>query len=135
MRVAIPTWDGRISPVFDVARRLLVVDVAADGEAGRNETAVEETQLAARARRLVDLGVGVLICGGISWPLERMLVSAGVRVIPRTCGSVEDVLRAFLSGQLTEQAFLMPGCCGRRRRSRARGRHGGRGFRMQGEIQ
>jgi hypothetical protein len=59
------------------------------------------------------------ICGGISWPLEVMLLSARVEVIPQTCGSVEDVLKAFMSGRLTEQAFVMPGCCGRRRRFHA----------------
>jgi predicted Fe-Mo cluster-binding NifX family protein len=58
----------------------------------------------------------VLICGAISRPLEAMLLSAGVEVIPQTCGPVEEVLKAFMSGKLTEKAFLMPGCCGRRRR-------------------
>ena len=31
MRVAIPTWTGRVSPVFDVAKRLLVVELQGDG--------------------------------------------------------------------------------------------------------
>ena len=126
MRVALPTWDSRVSPVFDVARRLLVVDVDRDTEIGRSKLDLEETRLAARASRVTALGVHVLICGAISWPLEAMLASAGVRVIPQTCGPVDDVLRAFLAGQLTSEAFLMPGCCGRRRRFRGGRRHGGR---------
>ncbi|MCK4341845.1 MAG: NifB/NifX family molybdenum-iron cluster-binding protein [Phycisphaerae bacterium] len=126
MRVALPTWDGRISPVFDVARRLLVVDVERDAEIGRSEVDLEETRLAARASRVTALGVHVLICGAISWPLEAMLTSAGIRLIPQICGPVEDVLRAFLAGQLPDEAFLMPGCCGRRRRFRGGRRHGGR---------
>jgi len=69
--------------------------------------------------------VDVLICGAISRPLEMMLVSEGMQVIPHTCGPVEDVIRAYVSGRLTDQAYLMPGCCGQRRRTRARG---GRGF-------
>jgi len=104
----------------------LVVDVERNAELGRSETDLEETQVAFRARRLTELGVHVLICGAISWPLEAMLVSAGVRVIAQTCGPVEDVLRAFLAGQLASEAFLMPGCCGRRRRFRGGRRHGGR---------
>ena len=126
MKVALPTWDGRVSPVFDVAKHLLVVDVERDTEIGRSEVDLEETRLAARASRVTALGVHVLICGAISWPLEGMLTSAGLRVIPRMCGPVEDVLRAFLAGQLANEAFLMPGCCGRRRRLRGGRRHGGR---------
>lgn len=126
MKVAIPTWDGRVSPVFDVAKRLLVVDVERDTEVGRSEVDLKEMRLAARVKRMTALGVHVLICGAISWPLEAMLTSAGARVIPQTCGPVDDVLRAFLAGQLASGAFLMPGCCGRRRRFRGGRRHGGR---------
>jgi predicted Fe-Mo cluster-binding NifX family protein len=121
MRVAIPISDGRISPVFDSARRLVLVDVDNGREVRRTEEGLEEPELAPRARRVAELGADVLICGAISRPLEAMLLSVGVEVVPQTCGQAEDVLRAFVSGQLTEQAFLMPGCCGRRRRF-----HGGR---------
>ena len=38
-----------------------------------------------------------------------MLATKGVEVIPHICGPVEDVLRAYVSGHLTGQAFLMPG--------------------------
>lgn len=68
-----------------------------------------------RARRIVELGVDVLICGAISRPLEAMLLSAGVEVVAQTCGQAEEDFQAFLLGQLTERAFLLPGCCGRRR--------------------
>lgn len=134
MKVAIPTWDGRISPVFDVARRLLVVDIESDTEVGREDTAVEEANPGLRARRVAQLGVNVLICGAISTPLEDMLVSAGVRVISHVCGPVEEVLHAFVSGRLTDQAFLMPGCCGRRQRGRGRYRGGPCRVDTQGET-
>ena len=123
MRVAIPISDGRISPVFDAARRLVLVDVESGREFRRTAKVLEEPELAPRARRVAELGVDVLICGAISRPLEAMLLSAGVEVVPQTCGEAEDVLRAFMSGRLTEQAFLMPGCCGGRRRFRG-GRSG-----------
>ena len=128
MKVAIPTWTGRVSPVFDVARRLLLVTLEGDREVSREETVIEDTQLMARVKRVTQLGVDVLICGAISMPLEAMLASAGVRVIPHTCGTVEDIVQAFASGQLTEDTFLMPGCCGRRRRFRGRHRGGRAGF-------
>jgi predicted Fe-Mo cluster-binding NifX family protein len=124
MRVALPINGERISPVLDVARRFLLVDVAPDSEVGRREARIEHQDLVAKAKRIVELGPHVLICGAISRPLETLLVSAGVRVIPNTCGAVDEVVAAFVSGRLTEQAFLMPGCTGRHRRFRRRHRGG-----------
>ena len=120
MKLAIASWDGRVSPVLDVAKRLLVVDAEDGAAGGRHELELADSQLAARAKQISELGVEVLICGAVSWPLEAALVSSGVRVVSRVCGPVEEVLRAFLAGTLTDEAYLMPGCCGRRRRGRWR---------------
>ena len=133
MRIASPTWSGTISPVFDVARHLLLVDVEAGRELNRLEEPLHETDIASRAMHVMRLGVDVLICGAISRPLEMMLVSGGMQVIPHACGSVEEVLRAYVSGQLSDQAYLMPGCRGHRRR-RARGGRGWRRFGRQGDT-
>ena len=122
MRVAIPIHEARISPVLDAARSFLVLEMDGRGEQRREVVHVEEGELLARARRIAELGPQVLICGAVSWPLEAMLLAAGVQLIPNTCGPVEEVLAAFVAGELTGQAFLMPGCPGRRRRQR---RHGG----------
>ncbi|MBT3377855.1 MAG: hypothetical protein HN742_27290 [Lentisphaerae bacterium] len=118
MNVALPNWNGRVSPVFDVARCLLVVTVENAVQVSRREWTLDGMLPQQRAKYLRDLGVDLLICGAISAPLEVMLLAEGVRVVPHTCGPIEDVLQAVVSRTLTEQMFLMPGCCGRRRRSR-----------------
>jgi len=117
MRIAIPVSDGRISPVFDVARHFLFVDIEDRREVRRSQTCVEQPEPVGQARRVAQRGADALICGAISRPLETMLLAAGINVIPQTCGPVEDVLRAFISGELTEEAFVTPGCRGHRRRS------------------
>ncbi len=132
MRTALPIYSGRISPVFDVARRLLVVDADVGTPPVRQEVVFEKEDLSARSSHLLSLGVDVLICGAISRPLEIMLAGAGVNVIPNTCGPVEEVLDAFLSGQLTERSFLMPGCGGGRR---CRGRHGNGRMQMRKAVE
>jgi predicted Fe-Mo cluster-binding NifX family protein len=118
VRVAIANFDGRVSPVFDVARRLLLVDVDARSEAVRQEVSLADCDPLSRVGRLVGLGVEVLICGAISRPLEAALLSAGIQVVAQTCGPVDEVLAAYGAGRLNGQAFLMPGSCGRRRRAR-----------------
>jgi predicted Fe-Mo cluster-binding NifX family protein len=120
MKFAIPHWLGRVSPVFDVAGRLLVVTLDGPEAGRREEVAITEENPCARAALLVRLGVGVLICGAISRPLEMAVAAAGIEVLAQTCGDVEQVLAAYLDGRIVQDRFLMPGCCGRRRR----GRHG-----------
>ena len=124
MKVAIPHWQGRVSPVFDAATRLLVIEVADGHECGQVEVPLMGSNPAHRAKELARSGTGVLICGAISWPLEMAVSSEGIEVIAQVCGQVEEVLSAFLEGRLSDPAFLMPGCCGQRRRFR-----GGRGRR------
>ena len=36
LRIAVPVWEGRVSPLLDVAERLLVVDVDAGQEVSRS---------------------------------------------------------------------------------------------------
>ena len=124
MRVAISHWQGRVSPVFDVAGNVLLVDVADGREQARENVAINAAQPQARVSLLSEHGAKVLICGAISWPLEMAVSAAGIEVIPQTCGDVESVLAAFINGRLQQDEFLMPGCCGRRRRFRVRCRRG-----------
>ncbi len=112
MRLAIPVWNGRVSPVFDTAGQLLVVDIEQGGERSRRSEELSGSFPAWRVRRLEELGVSVLICGGISRPLASMLAAAGIRLVPWTAGSVEEVLTAYLGGRLPDPRWLMPGCAG-----------------------
>jgi predicted Fe-Mo cluster-binding NifX family protein len=126
MKLAIPVWQGRISPVFDVAGQLLLVELTDGQEVAREGRLVEGSEADERAKKLAELGVETLICAGISQSLETDLTDRGVRVIARICGNVEEVLAAFVAGRLREACFAMPGCCGQRRR-RHRGGCGRRG--------
>lgn len=125
MRVAIPVWQNRVSPVFDTAGRVLLSDLGEGGE--RFEVPLTGANPAQRVGRLSELGVGVLICGAISRPLAMMVQSSGIQLVPWIAGEVDEVLRAYQSGSFPTDAFMMPGCCGRRRRGR--GRRMGRGGR------
>ena len=110
--------------MFDVARNVLVVEIDDGAERSRQDVAFDVDEPQARAAWLAKTGSDVLVCGAISWPLEMAVSMAGVEVIPQTCGDVERVLAAFIDGRLDQGAFLMPGCCGRRRRFRVRRRRG-----------
>ncbi len=115
MIVAVPIWQGRVSPVFDVAEQLVLVELEGPRELGRREVALPEQRLDVRARRLAELGVNTLICGAISRPLQALIEAQQIAVIPRVCGEVDEVLAAYGEGRLDER-FAMPGCCRRMRR-------------------
>jgi predicted Fe-Mo cluster-binding NifX family protein len=134
MRIAVPVWRDRVSPVFDVAGNLLLVDLEDGAPLQRSDANIREDDIHARVQKLSELGVDILICGAISRPLETILTAAGVKVIARICGGVEEVLGAYRSGRLGDPAFAMPGCCGRRQDfgHRRRCRNGGR--RAQGDV-
>ena len=129
MKVAIPHWQGRVSPVLDAAGRFLLVTLEQGQETAREDAPLEASGPLERTRRLSQLGVEAVICGVMSRPLALALDSAGIQMMPHVCGQVEEVLAAFVNGRLNEDAFLMPGCRGRRRRLRGRHRHGGGRFR------
>ena len=112
MRIAISYQQNRISPVFDVATHILLVDIKKNQELRRNKRTVTQSDSLIRARYVSQFGVEVLICGAISWRLENALSSIGVQVIPCICGPVEDVIKAFLNDKLSESTFIMPGCLG-----------------------
>jgi predicted Fe-Mo cluster-binding NifX family protein len=110
MKTAIPIWDGKISPVFDTASKLLIIQVEDKKETSRFEAHLDDQNLSRRCSRIQDLGIDVLICGAISRPFYRMLVAGGVNVIPWISGPAEDVLDAWMNGTLLDSRFLMPGC-------------------------
>jgi predicted Fe-Mo cluster-binding NifX family protein len=121
MKIAIPIWQGRVSPVFDVAGQLLLVDWTDNREISRGDRLFEEVAVEDRVKTLEESGVKLLICAGISQVLEAGLVERGVEVIAGICGDVEEVLAAYGEGKLGEARFAMPGCCCQKRR-RQRGR-------------
>jgi len=125
MKIAVSTWEGRISPVFDTARHILCFDVenGVSRPAGEAEGLSDDPQ--AKLRKLQELGVSVLICGAVSRPFAAMLSATGIRLVPFLAGEVEEIVNAFAVGRLERACFHMPGCCGRPRRHR-RGQCAGR---------
>jgi len=111
MRLAIPTRNERVSPVFDSAGQVLLLDLEGGEERSRCVAPLPADSLPARVTRLQELGVTVLICGGISRPLRQLVEAGGIRVHPWIAGPVDDVLLAYRQGRIDDARWLMPGCC------------------------
>jgi predicted Fe-Mo cluster-binding NifX family protein len=120
MRVALPHWQGRVSPVFDVADDLLLVDIEQTTELHRESRTLMNSDPLRRAKEVVNLGTDVLICGAISLVLEIALTGAGVKVFGFVCGNIDEIMRAFAAGELLNPRFMMPGRCSQGRRTELR---------------
>ena len=110
MKIAIPIYNNNVSNVFDFAASLLLVEIENGKEVSRSEVSLESQASPRRVEQMKSLEVGVLVCGAISRILAEMLTTSGIQVLPYVTGSIDDVLQAYLAGQLATPKFSMPGC-------------------------
>ncbi len=109
MNIAITVWGNRISPVFDAAKNLLLLDVV-DGEiVDRVILQVEYARFDWYLELLQKRDVKLLICGAICKTGLGRFAETGIEVIPFITGEVEMLLDHILHGkEITD--FAMPGC-------------------------
>jgi len=115
MKIAISHWQGRISPVFDESRQLLLIETRNGREINRAREKLRHANPLTRARFVAGLGTEILICGAVSVTLERALLAENIKVFAYTCGPVKEVIEAFKNNRLSDPEFLMPGCHGKKR--------------------
>ncbi len=130
MKIAIPICNDCVSNVFDFAANILLVDIEDGRETSRCEIPLQSQLLLQRADQLKSLEVDVLVCGAISRALANMVITCGIEVLPYVTGRIDDVLKAYLTNQLVNPQFAMPGCWPGARKGF--GRCGGRGGKGRG---
>ena len=117
MRVALPEHQGRIAPVFDTCRRLMVFVDTGDAYESLSD---EDWSAVARWNRpewLWRLRIDLLMCGGISCWMEEQILQRGILMIPWLAGYVPEILEALRSETIDDPRYAMPGSrrCRRRR--------------------
>jgi len=122
MKIALAVWNGRISPVFDVSRQVILLEIENGIITGNSGETFTDDDPLCRVCKLADLKVDMLICGAISRMLAGMLTAYKIRIIPFIAGELDDVIAAYLNNRLPNPLLLMPGCC----RQRKQGYRGGR---------
>ncbi|MDY6790077.1 MAG: NifB/NifX family molybdenum-iron cluster-binding protein [Thermodesulfobacteriota bacterium] len=121
MKIAVAVWKNRISPLLDSASMLLIARIEDGMIASSHYENVHSEILSSKAIRIYTMGVKVVICGAVSHFLENMIEAYGIRVIPFVAGDVNQVIDAYLKGNLSAAKFQMPGCGFKRRRFSANG--------------
>jgi predicted Fe-Mo cluster-binding NifX family protein len=121
VKLAVTTWQGRVSPLLDGARRILLLELDRGKVISRAEHKLRSEEPLQKAEQLAELSVDALICGAVSRPLAEFISRRGIRLVPFVAGEIEEVIAAYLAGNLPCPGLAMPGCC-RRRMQRPGGR-------------
>ena len=109
MRIAVPIWEDKVSPVLDTATKLLITESGTQKKGSRFEVFLIKKDISQRCSFIRKLEIDVLICGAVSRIYSEMLKASDIKIISGISGLAEDVLEAYLNGNLLQPKFLMPG--------------------------
>jgi predicted Fe-Mo cluster-binding NifX family protein len=99
--LAIPIFGNRVSSRLDCSESILLVAVDDGKIVQRYEMRWTKASITERIHLLVDEGVCILICGGLTDACVRLLRERSIEVIPWVRGEVEDVILRFIQGTLS----------------------------------
>jgi predicted Fe-Mo cluster-binding NifX family protein len=99
--IGIPLFGAEVSPRFCFAESMLVVEVEHGQETRRFMTSLGAPWLPGRVSELALRGIRVLLCGGFNRAYRPTAERLGIQIITGLSGDAEEVLAAFLRGQIT----------------------------------
>lgn len=109
-KIAVTVWGQRVSPVFDSARTLLIVEINGKVLTATSRIAFDPERPLELLHLLRAQEVMLIICGAVSEGPAAMIEAAGIELIPFITGDVHQVLEHFLQGRALDNTFRMPGC-------------------------
>ena len=71
MTIAIPIWEGRISPLFDTAQRILLATIRKEEILDQRVVELPNLTFKECIHFLIEKKVNIIICGAISQPLSK----------------------------------------------------------------
>ncbi len=99
-KIAIPRFGEDVAPCFG-ASATIAIFITEDGEiVDQVDFTLHSQRALDRIRLLRDQEVDTLICGGLQERVEEMIAAAGIRVFSWVAGNAEELLAAYLRGQL-----------------------------------
>jgi len=115
MKVLITVWNGRISPVFDVAKEGLLINIENGEVVSKDAVSIVYGTCMHKVQFIISEKIDVLICGAVSRRVEMELIDKGIFVYSFVSGDIDEVIKGFIHNRLASAGFAMPGC-GRRHR-------------------
>ncbi len=104
VKVAVPTFGNRVSPRFDCAPVIAILEIERGEIAHRETVSTSAWGSDKRIKMLIERGVNAVVCGGVDRVSTQLLVDAGVAVCAGVSGESEQALRTFLKGDSPREA-------------------------------
>ena len=117
MIIAIPVTGGNISPFFDYANKLMIIELGENNKIEKKSiNNITNLPGHSRIHYLAHNKVNVLICAGISRFLYRLANMHEIKVLSGVMGETDIIISAFLTNKLNNHNFWMPGACQHRKK-------------------
>lgn len=128
-KIAVPLFEGRVAPRLDTAEKILFATVG-DGEVkDEEEVRIVEVHPLNIARWFKDEGIKVVICCGIDFTCNSLLMQCDIHIISWIAGDARDAVSRYLNGTLESMVIPTGTFDGYPPRRRFRGSGAGRGRR------
>ena len=118
MKVAIPLYENRISPRFAYSKEFLVVDIKDHQVLNRKTLMLNVKNPVQIAEHFAKVGVDVILSSGMNQDFQKAFRLRNIGVIWGLIGEVEDVLDAYMKGEVFAGMGPCPPVCNRGRSSK-----------------
>ena len=122
-KVALSIHEGRIAPVFEESRHIVIYDLEMSRDRGLLEKNLPisileksssvpnsgEPSFLEKASLLSKAGVDCLICGAISRQAYYVTEAFGLKIYSFIAGSVFEIIEAWIQGRIDDEELKMPG--------------------------
>ena len=100
MKIAIPIFENRVSPRFDLSPKLWIIREENGEVVHQEKISLEGLTILQRIEKLNSNGISKLICGGIHDFSLNQLIEMGIEVFHNVMGEADTALKNFLKGEL-----------------------------------
>ena len=117
--LGVPLHGDDVAPRFCSADEFMIAELDRDEVRRVRRLSIPEVTWSQRLERLSAAGVSVVLCGGFNRSFRPLAENLGIRVIAGLAGEAEQLIDAFVRGEIERHRFLP--CRGGRRRRRGAG--------------
>ena len=114
-RIAVPVFNNRVAPLFDVAGSFVLFETEKDRIVRQDLLHITVSNPTEKISELHSHGIDLIICSAISKYLMDSINSRDIVLIPGIIGDVTEVVQACITDSLQIDKYAMPGCKWRKR--------------------
>jgi predicted Fe-Mo cluster-binding NifX family protein len=100
VKVAVAYVGDSVAPCFGFSGSITIFTIERRRVVDKTDFWLQSRDELDRVRLLRDQGVETLICGGIQERIEDILQAHDIEVISWVTGTIDDLLKAFIRGEL-----------------------------------